>query len=201
MIRMVGVATRRGKLFSPQIFCDHCGDRIERSGNVLWLVQDGQPVSGEMFHTHKHCNHAFESAQREDFLAGGPMYYWLELRRLPVQLAANLELEKEPWVRRGSLTPEERELVTETLPATARACITERLHRLNEEMRSIHENAREVRHCRREGGSRSKEWRLWERLDIAFGEFEHICSFFNDWLGKTVLRPDAGQDPPGGRSR
>jgi hypothetical protein len=90
MLKMVlEINPHRGEpyLLCPQVFCDQCGERIEGSGNMLHLAGPKGPLTGEMFHTHKQCNHIFEhlNPAPED-----SMWYWRELQDLPIQLAANL---------------------------------------------------------------------------------------------------------------
>jgi hypothetical protein len=90
MIRMVlEVNHHKGEmdLLCPQVFCDQCNQRIEGFGTVLYLADRQGPVTGEMFHLHKECNRTFE---RLNPGAEGQSYYWMELKDLPIQLAANL---------------------------------------------------------------------------------------------------------------
>lgn len=90
MIRMIlEVNHHRGEedLFCPQVFCDLCGERIEASGNVLYMSGRKGPLTGEMFHTHKRCNRTFENRNPPP---EGARWYFLELCHLPIQLAANL---------------------------------------------------------------------------------------------------------------
>jgi ribosomal protein L24E len=88
-LRMVLETGAKGEqdLYCPQLFCDYCGEQIEAQGNGLYQVRDGEPVTGEIFFTHKHCNHAFEHFNRP---AEGARWYWVDARDLPLQLAANL---------------------------------------------------------------------------------------------------------------
>src|SRR5687767_84566 len=69
-------------LYCPQVFCDRCGLRIERSGNVEWAVAEDGSTDGAVSFTHKECCRPFEKA------SGGRLrWYWMELRHLPRMLA------------------------------------------------------------------------------------------------------------------
>ena len=77
-----------GERCLPKVFCDECGQVIERAqdGNYEWLHN---PVPGRegLYFTHKTCSNAFE-AQR-----GGRAAWWSgELRWLPAYLAYNLAI-------------------------------------------------------------------------------------------------------------
>lgn len=90
MIRMVlEINHHNGEpdLFCPQVFCDWCERRIAGYGNVLYLAGTGGVLTGELFYTHKHCNHFFELTNRPP---EGWRWYSLELEQFPLQLAANL---------------------------------------------------------------------------------------------------------------
>ena len=59
-----------GGIIKPIVVCDYCHARIEGSGNALWIPP--LEVKGErfrfespIFHTHKHCNRAFEAEYKE----------------------------------------------------------------------------------------------------------------------------------------
>ena len=59
-------------IIMPVVICDYCHARIEGSGNALWLMPPiGKPhgprfsFESPVFHTHKHCNYAFETAYQE----------------------------------------------------------------------------------------------------------------------------------------
>lgn len=63
-----------GGIIKPVVVCDFCAARIVGTGNALWLMPSplGKPPRGPnfafespIFHTHKHCNHAFEIAYSE----------------------------------------------------------------------------------------------------------------------------------------
>lgn len=79
----------------PQVFCDWCGQRIERAadGNYQWVMWDNRKVVYEdaPIFTHKRCCWAFEhhnAAPHRHFGA-------CDLQCLPIYLANNLELN---WV-------------------------------------------------------------------------------------------------------
>src|SRR5262245_1737485 len=74
-------------LFCPQVFCDHCGERITGVGNYEYEMdlEAVEPVSGALFFTHKHCCYAFEQAH-----GGRARWHTDELQRLPGYLASNL---------------------------------------------------------------------------------------------------------------
>lgn len=75
-------------LYCPQTFCDWCGERIDRAddGNFEYRVgNDAQPEGPIMF-THKRCSWPFREAH-----GGQGAWYWDELSRFPIQVAANLE--------------------------------------------------------------------------------------------------------------
>lgn len=74
-----------GDAFCPRVFCDQCGQRIERAreGNYQWWL-DGD---GTLFFTHKRCCRAFEENH-----GGRSGWCWGELSALPFYLVQNLGL-------------------------------------------------------------------------------------------------------------
>lgn len=78
-------------LYCPQVFCDHCGQRIggASAGNYEWEVDEQwQLVSGQLCFTHKQCCRDFENAH-----GGRSRWMCFELAELPKYLARNIELE------------------------------------------------------------------------------------------------------------
>ncbi len=70
---MIAFEVKNGDIM-PVVLCDFCHARIIGSGNALWLMPSpiGKPPRGPNFsfespvyHTHKHCFHAFEVAYSE----------------------------------------------------------------------------------------------------------------------------------------
>lgn len=92
MIRMVSEINHpRGlpDLHCPQTFCDWCDERIgdAADGHFHWrLDARGQPIEGAIYHVHKRCNRALEASMPGRWL-------WMPLTILPVQIAANLEID------------------------------------------------------------------------------------------------------------
>lgn len=83
------VQHHRGKpdLFCPSAYCDGCGGLIQGSGNYLYdpsTVAESES-GGELFTFHKGCDRPFEHLR-------GERWFWGELERLPIELAANLGL-------------------------------------------------------------------------------------------------------------
>jgi hypothetical protein len=74
----------------PQIFCDHCGQRITNAsdGYCAWqLTTFESPVDGRLFYMHKRCHDAFERSHRSG------AWQTMELSLLPAYLGASLELD------------------------------------------------------------------------------------------------------------
>jgi hypothetical protein len=86
----------------PVITCDFCGEIIEdaEGGNYEWEVDEhGQPVTGEIFFTHKgRCFLAFEEER-----GGSSCWYTGGLEVLFVYLVHNLKVDLEEAERRADL--------------------------------------------------------------------------------------------------
>lgn len=82
-VEMVGESEGR---YCPIVVCDHCYARISGHGVALF-VNAGKPrglsigdrfrFEPPLFHVHKDCNHAFESAYRE--CHGETSFMWVDL--------------------------------------------------------------------------------------------------------------------------
>lgn len=80
-------------LYCPIVTCDACGNRIDEfaDGSVLYRMPD--PLSapylplneGELFFTHKRCNHAFEHYNPAN-------WFWDELGPFILQLGFNTQM-------------------------------------------------------------------------------------------------------------
>jgi hypothetical protein len=88
--------------FCPIVVCDHCLQMIQdaRDGNYQWAIdeQTGQPLTGEIFFTHKRCFPAFDAKSRT---ALGREIVWgaMGLEGLPIYLVHNLRLGREAMER------------------------------------------------------------------------------------------------------
>ena len=82
---MIRVVFRQGR-YTPRIFCDQCGQEISESGNYVWEVDEQhQPVTGELFFTHRECSRAFEEAR-----GGRDRWFGGSLKDFPAYLARTL---------------------------------------------------------------------------------------------------------------
>lgn len=91
------VIRHSGQFDVIQVVCDHCGEVIAdaRDGNYQWKSAGGAlPEGGHLYFTHKACCHAFEEANRGDFLWAA-----MELQCLPIFLENNLKLDREAALR------------------------------------------------------------------------------------------------------
>ena len=82
-----------GGIIKPIVMCDYCHARIEGSGNALWIKPNH--INGKrfvfespIFHTHKHCNHAFEMeyAKKHGFYG----FFWEDLEKHLSQMLNNV---------------------------------------------------------------------------------------------------------------
>lgn len=93
-----------GGLIKPIILCDHCHQRIMAEGNVLWIQPEDFPrkpkviIKPLIFHTHKHCNHAFEAAYERAH--GLVLFYSDEIDNYLAQLTNNVVTTREKDARR-----------------------------------------------------------------------------------------------------
>lgn len=94
-------------IIMPVVICDFCHARIVGSGNALWIMPPplGKPPRGPsfsfespIFHTHKHCNHAFEVAYSERH--GETNFYWCELWEHLTQTLNNAVVRDDKHMRR-----------------------------------------------------------------------------------------------------
>ena len=82
-----------GGIIKPIVVCDYCHTRIEGSGNALWIMPDDINskrfiFESPVFHTHKHCNHAFEMQyMREHGFYG---FFWEDLWEHLTQMLNNV---------------------------------------------------------------------------------------------------------------
>lgn len=100
---MLRIVHRKGLCY-PTIVCDWCGRPIDdaKNGNYEWQVDDdghskavraqnrsGEPVIGEVFFTHKHCCHPFETTNNSEG-------HWMamELACLLIYLENNIKLDR-----------------------------------------------------------------------------------------------------------
>lgn len=75
----------------PVVFCDQCGEKIEKGSEANQYWDSPVPTSGaEAFHVHKTCSRAFENAHP----ASG---HWaaVDLDTFPIRLAASLSMPME----------------------------------------------------------------------------------------------------------
>lgn len=74
---------------APQVFCDHCGKRIETAedGNYEWRGEQLAPgETSDLYLVHKACSYAFEETS-------GDPHRTAELTLLPIRLGNNLEID------------------------------------------------------------------------------------------------------------
>lgn len=85
-------------IYRPAVMCDYCGHEITdaKNGNYEWLINDnGNPVDGTLFFTHKQCCYLFEETN------GGRVNWCCdELACLPVYMMSNLKIN---WKRAKEL--------------------------------------------------------------------------------------------------
>lgn len=89
-------------IIKPVVLCDFCHARIIGSGNALWIMPSpiGKPPRGPNFsfespiyHTHKHCFHAFDLSYRERH--GDTHFSSCELWRFTAQMLNNVAVRDE----------------------------------------------------------------------------------------------------------
>jgi hypothetical protein len=76
----------------PVVFCDYCYKQITeaRDGNYEWLAgNDGRPLDGNIYFTHRRCRHAFEET-----FGGKAAWYASDLRVFPVYMFHNLQIDQ-----------------------------------------------------------------------------------------------------------
>jgi hypothetical protein len=74
-----------GDISAPHFICDHCGDPIATSGNVLWRLGPDYQPTGEWWTVHKPCGRLFEARFAPEALS------WEELATFLRQLAHNYQ--------------------------------------------------------------------------------------------------------------
>jgi hypothetical protein len=103
---MIAFEVRDG-IIKPVVVCDFCHARIVGSGNALWLMPSplGKPPRGPnfsfespIFHTHQHCNRAFEVAYSERH--GQTHFFSRELWEFAAQTLNNVAVRSEQQARR-----------------------------------------------------------------------------------------------------
>lgn len=93
-----------GGIIKPIILCDHCHQRIMADGNTLWIQPEDLPrkpkviIKPLIFHTHKHCNYAFEAAYEREH--GLVLFYSDEIDNYLAQLTNNVVTIREKDARR-----------------------------------------------------------------------------------------------------
>ena len=94
-------------IIKPVVVCDFCTARIVGSGNALWIMPSplGKPPRGPnfafespIFHTHKHCNYAFEAAYSERH--GQTHFFSRELWAFTAQTLNNVAVRNDKQARR-----------------------------------------------------------------------------------------------------
>lgn len=94
-------------IIKPVVVCDFCTARIVGSGNALWIMPSplGKPPRGPnfafespIFHTHKHCNYAFEAAYSERH--GQTHFFSRELWAFIAQTLNNVAVRNDKQARR-----------------------------------------------------------------------------------------------------
>ncbi len=80
--------------YCPQVFCDYCGERIERGNDGLYeyeVSDDGKPIDGRLYFVHVgRCCRAFRAEHGADG-HGNRLWFDDMLSRLSVYLANNLK--------------------------------------------------------------------------------------------------------------
>jgi hypothetical protein len=84
---MIEVRYTEGR-FCPMLVCDHCGELVKRSGNMLWKADPDGTVTAGPFSVHKPCNRPFVAAH-----GGRAGWLWAELSTFLWQLVGNAEVD------------------------------------------------------------------------------------------------------------
>jgi len=82
----------KGRYAAPTFVCDHCKGEITEGhlANYTWQVNErGNPVTGNIFYTHKKCCAAFEERN-----GGRGRWCADELSHLPTYINLNLKIDE-----------------------------------------------------------------------------------------------------------